>query len=143
MSMLRFDWESVLDEVVAAILARGERPMSDASLRWDALALVIGSGAIVLSVTADTDEIVATHQAAPPGRGWDRVAGLADMLGRPLGWCWVGENYRGYRDSFTLALGDVVPDALQPRLTFVAEGGGLCCFDVTPRGNGTAMAVQH
>jgi hypothetical protein len=42
----------------------------------------------------------------------------------------IGSNYLASRDSFTLAFGDVVPDALQPRLTL---GRSLSYFDVTPR----------
>jgi hypothetical protein len=133
MSALKFDWEEVTEEPVLAVVGRSERRRDDGSLVWDALAFKVGAGAVVLTATADTDEIVVAHEPAPEGEEWKSVTALADALGKPLGWCWVGINYRGYCDSFTFALGDVVPDALQPRLAFLAEGAALTCFDLKPR----------
>jgi len=72
------------------------------------------------------------HEAAPNGSDWKTVSAFQCMIGKRLGWCWIGTNYRGYRDSCTLALGEDVPDALEPRLTLLAEGSSLRCFDVTP-----------
>jgi Family of unknown function (DUF6334) len=130
---LQFDWEAVAHRPVLAVLGRNQRRMSDGSLAWDALALALGDDAVVLTITADTDEIIVSHQTTPGGEEWVAVSALADAMGKPLGWCWFGTNYRGYRDSFTLALGDVVPDALRPRLTFLAEASSLSCFDLMPR----------
>jgi hypothetical protein len=133
MSALNFDWEEVSAKAVLAVVGRGERCMDDGSLAWSALAFAVGTGALVLTVTPDTDEIVVAHEPGLQGEEWKSVTALADVVGKPLGWCWVGKNYRGYRDSLTLALGDVVPGALQPRLTFLAKGASLACFDLQPR----------
>ena len=133
MANLGFDWETVVHKPVTAVIGRNERRMNDGSLAWGALAFAVGDGAVVLTVNDDTDEIVVAHEVAPDDHGWGAVAALGDTVGKLLRWCWVGANYRGYRDSFTLALGDVVPLALQPRLTFLAEGSSLLCFDLTPR----------
>lgn len=133
MSGLQFDWEAVAHKAVLQVMGRNERRMSDGSLSWDALALTVGDDAVVLTVTADTDEIVVCHEPVPRGEDWLVVSALADAVGKRLGWCWVATNYLGYRDSFTLALGDVAPDALEPRLTFLAEACSLSCFDLTPR----------
>src|SRR5690348_11533929 len=133
MSILKFDWEAVTEQPIAYIVGRGERQMSDGSLAWDALAFVLGDSAVVLTVNTDTDEIVVAHESTPRSESWIAVAALSDAVGKPLGWCWVGTNYRGSRDSFTLAFGDEVPDALQPRLTFLGEGSSLSCFEMTPR----------
>jgi hypothetical protein len=97
-----------------------------------ALALVIGHDGVVLTVTADTDEIVVAHEPAPEAQDWEAVPALKCAVGKTLGWCWVGTNYLGYRDSFILALGDVVPDALKPRLAFLGEACSISCFDLTP-----------
>lgn len=133
MSVLQFDWEAVAHGSISAVLGRNERALADGSLAWDALAFVIGDRAVVLKVNADTDEILVAHEATPKPDDWQAVAPLADVIGKPLGWSWVGFNHRGYPDSFGLALGDVVPDALQPRLMFLSEGAALSCFDLTPR----------
>lgn len=130
---LQFDWDAVALKAVLQVIGRNERSMSDGSLAWDALALAVGQGADILTVTADTDEIVVTHEPAPHGEDWVVVPALADAVGKMLGWCWVATNYRGYRDSFTVALGDAVPVAVEPRLTFLAVASSLSCFDLTPR----------
>lgn len=132
MSGLEFDWEIVAHKPILSVVGRNERRMNDGSLAWDAVALKLGVDAVVLSVTADTDELVVLHASAPDGDDWSNLTALGDAVGKPLGWCWLGTNYLGYRDSFTLALGNVVPDALQPRFTFLAEGSALSCFYLTP-----------
>lgn len=132
MSDLGFDWEAVADKPITAVAGWNERRMSDGSLAWDALALTVGDWAVVLTVDADLDELRVTHEAQPNGDGWETVTALECIVGKPLGWCWLGKNYRGYRDSFTLAFGDVVPDALEPRLTFLSEGSLLRCFNLIP-----------
>ncbi len=68
----------------------------------------------------------------PSGEGWEPISSFSFAQGQPLGWCWVGINSQGYKDSFTLAFGDVVPLALQPRCTFVAEASSLICYDLAP-----------
>jgi len=132
MSDLDFDWEAVADKTVEAVIGRSERRMTDGSLAWEALALAIGKDAIVLTVTADTDEINVSREPAPESDDWIAVTALGEIVGRPLGWCWVATNFRGYRDSFTLAFGDLAADALLPRLTILAEASSLTCFDLTP-----------
>ncbi len=130
---LKFDWEAVKDKAVVAVLGRNQMHTSDCSLAWDALALVVDDNAIVLTVTADTDEIVVSLDSVPDGDDWKEVSVLADVVGSPLGWCWVSSNYRGYRDSFVLAYGQTGPYALEPRLTILAEACSLSCYDMKPR----------
>lgn len=130
---LEFNWEAAAEKPVLAVLGRDERRMVDGSLAWAALVLVIGDDAIALTVTGDTDEIVVARTSAPNEPHWQAVPALADLVGKPLGWCWLGTNSQGYQDTFTVALGEVVPTALQPRITFLAEGASLSCFDLTPR----------
>lgn len=133
MSTLDFEWEAFAQKAVSAVVGRNERQMNDGSLAWDALAFLVGDEAVVLTVTADTDEIVVAREAAPGGKRWKSVTAFSDVVGKPLGWCWVGTNHRGYRDSFTLALG-FMSEALQPQLTFVAEASCLSAYYVTPCG---------
>ncbi len=83
MSGLNFEWEAVADKSVLAVMGRNQRRMNDGSLAWDALALTIGDDAVVLTVTADTDEIVVSHEPTPDGEGWDAVSALADAVGKP------------------------------------------------------------
>ena len=129
---LQFEWDSVTHLAISAIAGQNERETNDGSLSWDALAFGLGDRAVVLTINADTDEIMVSHETMPEGDEWHPVAALAHIVGQSLGWSWIGTNYRGYTDSFTLGLGDVVPDALQPRLMFLGEASSLSCFEVTP-----------
>lgn len=132
---LQFDWEMVSRQPVSAIRARNEQTTSGGALTWDAIAFVMGNRAVVLTVNADNDGIKIAHEVAPADDAWLPVASLSHVVGQTFGWCWLGTNYRGYHDTFILALGDVVPSALEPRLMFLGEASLLSCFDITPHCN--------
>ena len=127
---LRVDWDHVSGSTVIEILGLNSRRMKDGSASWDAVAICTDNKAILLTVEPDTDQIVITHEGRPSGIDWKPIPSLAFSEGRVLGWCWIGINSRGYKDSFTIAFGDVVPDALEPRCTFLAEASSLSCFDL-------------
>jgi hypothetical protein len=130
---LRFDWDEVDEHRITEVLGLNAVIMNDGSSRWDAVAICLGSTAVVLTVEPDTDQVVVARQISPSGRGWEPILSFEFAITKALGWSWIGINSQGYKDSFTIALGDVVPDALQPRCTFVAEASGLSCFDLIPR----------
>ena len=129
---LQFDWDPVTRRPISAIAGQNEMEMSDGSPSWDALAFAVGEQAVVLTVNADTDEIIVAYTTIPEGDGWQPAAALAHVIDQSFGWLWVGTNYRGYTDSLTLAFGDVVPDALQPRLMFLCAASRLSCFKLMP-----------
>jgi hypothetical protein len=130
---LRFDWDDVHGEHVTNFLGQHSRTLGDRSACWDAVAICIGGRAIRLSVEVNTDQIEASLENEPSGEGWDAIPSFSFANSQPLGWCWVGINSQGYKDSFTLAFGDVAPSALEPRCTFVAQASSLICFDLTSR----------
>jgi hypothetical protein len=130
---LRFDWDDVADQIVTAVLGLNGMAMDDGSARWDAVAICIDQMAVMLTVEPDTDQIMVSHEAPPSGDEWKRISSFDFADGKPLGWCWIGINSQGYKDSFTIALGDVVPDAIRPRFVFLAEASGLCCLDLVQR----------
>jgi hypothetical protein len=123
--MLRFDWELVHGRPISAVVGR----RTDAGL-WEAMALVAGSRAVLLTVNDDTDEVVVSLEDARETAGWKEFDALSYLVGRPFGWCWCGTNWRGYRDAFIVAFGDVVPDALDPRVMFLGEGSALTCLEL-------------
>jgi hypothetical protein len=127
---LRFDWEDVMHHSVGEIVGLNARTMDDGSASWDAIAIRLANEVVLLSVDADTDQIIVTQANKPDSCGWVPISSLAFAIGKPLGWCWIGTNYRGYKDSFSIAFGDVVPDALEPRCMFLAEASAVSCFDL-------------
>lgn len=129
---LRFDWDDVAHSRVLDIIGLNARTMNDGSLSWDAVAIRIDTKAVMLAVEPDTDQIIVSLEPIPGGDGWEPIPSLGFANGQLLGWCWIGINSQGYKDSFTLAFGDFVPHALEPRCTFLAEGSSLSCFDLTP-----------
>jgi hypothetical protein len=132
-TVLHFDWDDVRDQSVSTILGLNGRFMDDGTASWDSIAFCIGQSAIILTVEPDTDQIMVTHEAPPAGNAWKHISSFDFAIAKPLGWCWVGINSQGYKDSFTIAFGDVVPDALQPRCMFLAEASSLSCFDLVQR----------
>lgn len=128
-TMLQFDWEEVNGANIAAVLATGSTAMNDGSLACDRIALVVGAKAVVLRVNEDTDEIIVTLEEATAFAGptWRTLDQLAEMASRSLGWCWVGQNYLGYLDTFTIAL-----QGIDPAYSFTGAGSRLHCARLTP-----------
>ena len=128
---LRFDWEKVEYQTIDEVLGLNGNALKDGAASWDSVALCTQLGAVILTVDPDTDQIIVSLENCPTGNNWSPISNFEFAKSKPLGWCWVGMNYRGYRDSFTLAFGDGMPDALQPRCTFVAAASSLSCFDLS------------
>lgn len=131
MASLNFDWELVDGSTVVAAIGRNERRMDDEAFAWDEIAIVLAENAIILSVNDDTDEVIVNLSAVPTGKDWLDVAPLNRFVSEQLGWCWEVTNYRGYSDGFMVAFGDVLPNALHPKLTFFGEGSAITCLQMT------------
>ncbi|MFC3600133.1 DUF6334 family protein [Sphingobium scionense] len=129
----RFDWDEVAHEQVTDVLGLDATVMDDGSARWGSVAICVGTTAVVVTVEPDTDQVIVARAALPSGSGWERIPSFDFAVAKPLGWSWIGINSQGYKDSFTVAFGDAVPDALTPRCTFLAEASSLMCFDLAPR----------
>lgn len=127
---LRFDWEDICHQNIEAVLGLNGDKMDDAAARWEAVAICVQSATVILTVEHDTDQIIVSLGEIPSDCGWRPIANFDFVKSKPLGWCWISTNYRGYKDSLTLAFGDEVPDALTPRCMFLAEGSSLHCFDL-------------
>ena len=115
-TMLQFDYEEAHRQNVVAVL--GQR---DGHAGWQAMAIITEGDAVVLRVDPNSDEIALTFEPAPDSdAGWIEILEMADVIGAPLGWCWVGRNYRGYLAMFTLSF-----SGLEPQFCFVAEAGTM------------------
>jgi hypothetical protein len=122
-TMLQFDYDEAHGQVVTAVLGR-----RDGAAGWQDVAVVIGDRALVLRVDADTDEIAVELGAAPDVKSdWQAVPELSDLVGSELGWCWVGRNYRGYLDMFTLSF-----SRLEPQLCFTGEAATISIRRILP-----------
>jgi hypothetical protein len=126
---MRLDWEEVVDRPITSVFGLEAATMDNGSARWDAIAICIGSLAVLVTVEPDTDQVIVALSDPPVSPGWASIQSFDSALGKKLGWCWIGINSQGYKDSFTIALGGL----LDPHCTFVAEASSLICFDLTPR----------
>lgn len=122
-TMLQFDYDEVHGQIATAMLGQRE-----GAAGWQEIAVVIDDRALMLRVDPDTDEIAIELEAAPKtNNGWLVVADLSDFVGSELGWCWVGRNYRGYLDMFTLSF-----SGLEPQLCFIGEGATISIRRILP-----------
>ncbi|MGD0867843.1 MAG: DUF6334 family protein, partial [Rhizomicrobium sp.] len=87
-----------------------------------------------------TDEIIATLESLPLGEDtpWTEIASLSRLAGQELGWCWIGRNYRGYLDMFTISFGGI-----DPSWTFVAAGSELECKQIVSIAEEQPPAVRN
>lgn len=128
-TILQFDWEEVEGLEVVAVVAIEPRRMDDGSLVCDQLALIVGARAVVIRVNDDTDEVIVSLKEAIAIQEpeWQTLEQLQEIVSCRLGWCWSGRNYRGYLDTFTVAL-----DGIDPGYSFVGMASSLHCMRVTP-----------
>lgn len=125
-TMLRFDWEEVEGATVIAVRAKEARGLNDGSLECRELALVLGANAVVIRVSDDTDEVIVTLEDFVSTGEWQPLEPLREIEARSLGWCWMGHNYRGYLDTFTIAL-----DGIDPAFSFTGVASALQCARLT------------
>lgn len=115
-TMLQFDYEEVHGQIVTGVVGRRDGPAG-----WECIAFVVGGRAVVLRVDPDTDEIVvALEDASNLTVGWNDVAEIANQIGSAFGWCWIGRNYLGYLDMFTVSF-----SGIEPQICFVGEASTL------------------
>jgi hypothetical protein len=128
-TMLQFDWKEVDGVIISAVLATGSRRMNDGSLVCDQIALMLGTKAVVIRVSDDTDEVTVSLEDAATNNDakWQTLDQLSGMVSRRIGWCWVGRNYRGYLDTFTIAL-----EGIDAAYSFTGGASRLQCSRVTP-----------
>src|SRR5947209_3549494 len=92
---LSFDWEEVEQEPITAVLAKGVMRLTNGDLSCDEVAFVLTGKSIVLRVNADTDEVLVSLEngLAAGNDGWLPLDQCADIVSRPVGWCWLARNY--------------------------------------------------
>ncbi|WP_443018763.1 DUF6334 family protein [Sphingomonas sp. 7/4-4] len=66
--------------------------MNDGSARWDAVAICLGSTAVIVTVEPDTDQIIVAREACPSRDGWEPIPSFEFAVTKPLGWSWIGIN---------------------------------------------------
>ncbi len=132
--MLKFDYEKIHGKTITAVHGENARVMNDGRFDCDRIVIDVAAAALEISVNIDTDElIIELHE--PRKNTADALSNIDDRLnlvGRTLGWAWTAKNYRGYDDAFMLALGDVVPEALDPAYAFVGAGSSICVYSMIP-----------
>lgn len=125
-NVLQFDYAEAYGAHFIEPIAIGELLLDDGTRSYDSVMLLLEDGDIVeINCTSNTDELVVRKINMSKLRRSDRVGVplLDDYRGLALGWCWVGMNWRGYKDMFTLAFGGMDPD-----VAFVAAASKVHCY---------------
>jgi hypothetical protein len=140
-TMLQFDWELVEEQTVSGVLGQSAGMTNDGNSRWWAVAFVLGETAVILRVDEDTDEIIVSHETLTDEveMPWRAIVGLAEVVGRKLGWCWICRNYRGYLDGFIMSF-----EGIEPNWMFLAAASALYCKKLVyiDKRDGAVLAVQ-
>lgn len=124
-TMLKFDWRDVDGAVIQAVRTESVRRLDDGSETCSQIAFVLADKAVVLSVDADTDQIVVTLKPIGYTTDWLALGSLQKLVARKLGWCWAARNSQGYLDIFILAV-----DGVDPAYIFTAVASDLQCAQV-------------
>lgn len=124
-----FDWETVEDQLVTAAMGRIDLGVGG----FTAIALVLGQAAVTVSVDEAHDQLSLDYGPfhPPADEIWGPLDSLAELVGKPLGWCWEARNHRGYLDGFMIAVGkDVTEGCLTPSRLLLAEGACISVMKV-------------
>jgi hypothetical protein len=112
---LEFDYDLLHGQRVVSIKGCKVRRSRDGSTVCDKAVICLERIAFIIAVKEDTDEITLQREEDPgvpfqSSGGWKDLELLSKYVGRELGWCWVGRNYRGYADMFILSFAGVEPE---------------------------------
>jgi uncharacterized protein DUF6334 len=123
--LLNFDYELLHGQRVTSIKGSGVQRGKDGSTVCEKVAVLLERTALIISVNEDTDEVVVQEAEglwilAGHSSSWTNLELLSEYLGRELGWCWVGRNYRGYADTFVLSF-----SGLEPEIAFCGVASSL------------------
>ena len=125
-TMLQFDFNEVIGSIVSSVTGTNPLIMGDGTSRYDAIDITIERHVIQISVNHNTDE-VSVDLIPLPSLASRGLAILADIIGQPIEWCWIGRDYRGYLDMFTLSCSGITP-----QFSFVGAGSSVQVFTVNP-----------
>ncbi|MDF0546761.1 DUF6334 family protein [Sphingobium sp. H39-3-25] len=115
-TMLQFDYEEAHGKVVTAVLG-----VSDGPVGWESIAIVISECALLIRIDENTDELTVNLEPTPKMEGpWQPIHDLMSAVGSELGWCWIGRNYLGYLDMFTLSF-----SGLEPQVCLCGEASNI------------------
>jgi hypothetical protein len=110
-TMLQFDWDDVAGSTISAAMGQTDPEIVGRADYWASIALIIDHRAVIVTVDPDTDELWLNLGSIPADDDrWSPIDVLANQVGRRLGWCWIGRNYRGYLDTFTIAFDGIDPE---------------------------------
>jgi hypothetical protein len=118
-SVLQFDWDEVHGEFLRSSLGVNALHMDDGTIVFEAIVFHLRNCALHISVSVDTDEMIISKLdlSDPLLTAYAETVDIPFMSvfnGKKLGWCWVGRNYRGYKDCFIVSFSD-----LDPQIMFV------------------------
>ena len=120
------DYDTLHSQRLVSVRGRNTHRMSNGSTSCDALAFCLERDVLVVTVNADTDEVELARtdlEVVSNQDTWKNVVVLGEFLGKELGWCWIGRNYRGYADTLTLSF-----SGLDPELSLCGEGSALSIY---------------
>ena len=105
-------------KTVLAIEAEPAHPELPESASYWHINFYVEGYCLALTTNADTDEIIATVEAAAtvPPTDPALLADLRGLIGRRFGWSWYAVNSQGYGDMLILAF-----DGIAPQLAFLVE----------------------
>ncbi|HEV2748269.1 MAG TPA: DUF6334 family protein [Allosphingosinicella sp.] len=134
-TVLQFDYEEVHGLKLLRAEGVGGLPMNDGSMSYDSIRLILADGITVsINSSENTDEIVVEKITVDAEYGLNvasdnELAFTTTLCGHSLGWCWVGVNWRGYKDTFLVSF-----ETVDPQLAFVAMASRVHCYRLVAQG---------
>lgn len=134
-AVLQFDYDEVHGMPFSMAMGTEELRLDNGTKCYDEISLMLNDGsAISIRTTGDTDELIVERIIPISGvelaQSRDaEIEFLNEYSGRELGWCWVGVNWRGYKDTFLLSF-----ESLNPQVAFVAVASKVHLYRLVAQG---------
>lgn len=130
-TVLQFDYEDIYGTRLAKATGFEEISNDDGTKAYKSVRLMLSDGSqLYIRTTDDTDELIVEREmnsnniALCPEESELEI--LNNFLGLDVVWCWVGINWRGYKDIFMLSFEDT-----WPQIAFVASSAIIHCYKLT------------
>ena len=123
---LQFEYEALQGQRLASISGFEPLHCSDGSTAYDNIVIALDRDLLMVSVNNDTDEIMLQTARLDKNHRINEknnIKSLSKFIGKELGWCWVGRNWLGYADTFTISF-----EGLEPQIVLYCMASKLSIY---------------
>lgn len=126
--MLGFDYEPIQGQRLEEFQGSGPLTYDDGRVGFDSVRIVLAKESLVISVDADTDELIIAlegFQKEEEAEAWVGIDLLKGHVGSEIGWLWRAKNWMGYADMVAFSF-----SGIEPKIAIVGAASKLNLYSI-------------